>query len=115
VNIFFLDRDPTQVARLRSDQHVVKMVLESLTMLGMTGWPHHVAKEAPTSLTAMNLDPGFCILVNGRRQVWWTLCHPLTGQDRPHRLKGGSEHGLALICWTAAAGPSISDPSRQHD
>ena len=33
MNIFFLDRDPELAARLHSDQHVVKMVLETAQIL----------------------------------------------------------------------------------
>lgn len=33
MNVFFLDRDPAVAARLHSDQHVVKMVLETAQIL----------------------------------------------------------------------------------
>lgn len=33
MNVFFLDRDPATAARLHSDQHVVKMVLETAQIL----------------------------------------------------------------------------------
>ena len=33
MNIFYLDRDPTEAARLQCDRHVVKMILETAQLL----------------------------------------------------------------------------------
>lgn len=33
MNLFYLDRDPTEAARLQCDKHVVKMILETAQML----------------------------------------------------------------------------------
>lgn len=42
MNIFVLDRDPTQAARWHCNKHVVKMIVESAQMLS-TAWPADVA------------------------------------------------------------------------
>jgi len=45
VNIFFLDRDPEEAARFHSDQHVIKMALESTQILCSALHRHGI--EAP--------------------------------------------------------------------
>lgn len=41
MNIFVLDEDPIEAARMACDKHVVKMILESLTMMSAT-FPDHI-------------------------------------------------------------------------
>ncbi|MBI3447011.1 MAG: hypothetical protein HY055_17005 [Magnetospirillum sp.] len=43
MNIFFLDRDPLVAAQLHSDQHVVKMVLETAQILCAALFRHGIA------------------------------------------------------------------------
>ncbi len=43
MNIFFLDRDPETVARFHSDQHIVKMVLETAQILCAALFRHGIA------------------------------------------------------------------------
>ena len=59
MNIFYLHNDPTECAKLHTDKHVVKMILESAQMLSTA---HHISFLYSKNLTekdfkGQNVDP----------------------------------------------------------
>ncbi len=76
VNIFFLDRDIRRAVRYHSDQHVVKMALETAQILCSALWRHGV--EAPYRQTHAN-----------HPSVLWT-------GDSIHHYRWTRRFGLAL-------------------
>lgn len=105
MNIFFLDRDPVAAARLHSDQHVVKMVLETAQILCAV--LHRYGIEAPYRPTHAR-HPS--VLWTGDSLRHWSWVRDLglaLGAEYTHRR--GRVHASAEIIAASPLLPPIPD------
>lgn len=105
MNIFFLDRDPVAAARLHSDQHVAKMVLESAQILCAALYRHGI--EAPYKPTHARHP---CVLWAGDSLAHWRWTRSLglaLGDEYTHRW--GKTHASAAIIANLPAHPALPE------
>lgn len=105
MNIFFLDRDPALATRLHSDQHVVKMVLETAQILCAALHRHGIA--APYKPTHPRHP---CVLWAGDSLAHWRWTRRLgveLGAEYTHRR--GKVHASALVIAGLPETPAIPD------
>ncbi|MBF0622942.1 MAG: hypothetical protein HQL54_13565 [Magnetococcales bacterium] len=105
MNIFYLDRDIQRAVRYHSDQHVVKMVLETTQILCSVLWRYGV--EAPYRLTHAN-HPSVLWVGDSLRHYRWTyrfgsvLCDEYT-------YRFGKIHKCQTVISTLPEYPPIPD------
>ena len=105
MNIFFLDRDPALAARFCSDQHVVKMVLETAQILCTALRRHGI--PAPYKPTHPRHP---CVLWAGDSLPHWQWTRRLgleLGMEYTHRR--GRVHASATIIADLSEQPEIPD------
>ena len=105
VNIFFLDRDPGTAARLHSDQHVVKMVLETAQILCAVLFRHGIA--APYKPTHARHP---CVLWTGDSLSHWRWVRRLgleLGAEYTYRRD--RVHASAAVIAALPESPAIPD------
>lgn len=105
MNIFFLDRDPALAARFHSDQHVVKMVLETAQILCTALQRHGIA--APYRPTHAHHP---CVLWAGDSLRHWQWARRFgleLGAEYAHRR--GRIHASAVVIAGLSEHPNIPD------
>lgn len=105
MNIFFLDRDPSIAARLHSDQHVVKMVLETAQILCAV--LHRHGMDAPYRPTHARHP---CVLWTGDSLSHWDWVRRLglaLGEEYTYRRE--RVHASAEVIAALPASPAIPD------
>ena len=105
MNIFFLDRDPVTAARLHSDQHVVKMVLETAQILCAALFRHGIASPyKPTHAR----HPSVLWAGDSLSHWRWTRALGLAlGEEYTYRR--GRVHASALVIAALPETPAIPD------
>jgi hypothetical protein len=105
LNIFFLDRDPEAAARLHSDQHVIKMALESAQILCSALHRHGVAAPYkpthaghPSVLWAGDSLPHWLWV----RRLGLALCDE-------YGLRFGKTHACRAVILSLPSVPAIAD------
>lgn len=105
MNVFFLDRDPVNAARHHSDQHVVKMVLETAQILCAV--LHRYGIASPYRPTHARHP---CVLWTGDSLAHWQWVRSLglaLGEEYTHRR--GRVHASSLVIGDLPALPPIPD------
>jgi hypothetical protein len=105
MNIFFLDRDPARAARFHSDQHVVKMVLETAQILCAALHRHGI--DAPYRPTHPRHP---CVLWAGDSLAHWQWTRRLgleLGAEYTYRR--GKHHASAVVIAALSESPDIPD------
>ena len=88
MNIFLLDKNITKCAQYHCDQHVVKMILESVQMLCTT---HHVlGGNAPYKKCHIN-HPCTKWALDSIHNAYWLIKHGMNLADEYH-LRYGKQH-----------------------
>ena len=89
MNIFYLDRDPREAARLQCDRHVVKMILETAQLLSTA----HVELDGEqVAYKATHKNHPSAIWVRGSLDHYeWTLYH-LEALGREYELRYKKVH-----------------------
>jgi hypothetical protein len=73
MNIFYLDRDPVEAARLQCDRHVVKMILETAQLLSTAH--HELDGESPAYKATHKNHPSAIWVRSSLDHYEWTLYH----------------------------------------
>jgi hypothetical protein len=106
MNIFVLDKNPEKAARMLSDKHVIKMILESAQIL--CGVQILNNKQAPYKLTHKNHP--CCIWTRESLSNYeWLMTHALALCNeytrRYHRIHKSQE----VILWCSSNHPNLED------
>jgi hypothetical protein len=89
MNIFYLDRDPAEAARMQCDRHVVKMILETAQLLSTAH--AELDGESPAYKPTHKNHPS-AVWVRGSLQHYaWTVCH-LSALGREYTERYGKVH-----------------------
>jgi hypothetical protein len=112
MNIFYLDRDPYEAARLQCDRHVVKMILETAQLLSTAH--HELDGESPAYKATHKNHPSAVWVRSNPRHYRWTHQHLIAlGSEYERRYqkvhKTIREHGKVLETLPVALDPLFSN------
>lgn len=89
MNIFYLDRDPSEAARLQCDRHVVKMILETAQLLSTAH--HELDGESPAYKPTHKNHPSAVWVRSSSLAYNWTWRH-LRALGREYEKRYGKVH-----------------------
>lgn len=102
MNIFYLDSDPREAARMQCDQHVIKMILETAQLLSTAH--AELDGESPAYKPTHKNHPSAVWVRKQRGHYEWAYLHMLALGDEYKRRFGKvhrtiREHAESLRCF----------------
>ena len=89
MNIFYLDRDPAEAARMQCDRHVVKMILETAQLLSTAH--HELDGESPVYKPTHKNHPSAVWVRSSAAAYHWAWQH-LQALGREYQSRYGKAH-----------------------